>query len=303
VIVFLFLGYSSRLIPSILANDQPQVVGIDPKTGEYLDYQIDLVKETGGYDVDSYGDPIVLINNKDAHDPSWTELYNFLNNDRTDTYDYDASVVQDSTPFHGAVENYVDLPYIQGIIDGTAQPKTPRICSDFAELLHNNAEMDGIKCGYVTIDFEGQSVGHAIDAFETTDQGLVYVDDTGSDNTRLSLIPIGSSSFGGRTTNDKIAYVGDGKEYGTIDFDKALSFGLTYQGYLNWLETYHQFEDIFDQYNQLAAGRDMVPEDVYNKLQSLKSQDEALANTLGCFWESLGTVTDFTITWNGNWNN
>ena len=51
------------------------------------------------------------------------------------------------------------------------------MCADFAERLHNDAEMAGIRCAFVTVD---TSEGfHALNAFQTTDQGLIYVDDTG----------------------------------------------------------------------------------------------------------------------------
>jgi hypothetical protein len=89
---------------------------------------------------------IRLLNNPAATDPSWTELKQFLMNDSTD------QVVYDDSEF---------------------------VCADFAEMLHNNAENSGIRAAYVTLDFTGQTVGHAINAFNTTDRGIVYIDDTG----------------------------------------------------------------------------------------------------------------------------
>ena len=63
------------------------------------------------------------------------------------------------------------------------------MCCDFAERLHNNAEMAGIRCAYVYVKLTGYtdpynygipySTSHACNAFETTDRGLVYIDDTG----------------------------------------------------------------------------------------------------------------------------
>lgn len=60
---------------------------------------------------------------------------------------------------------------------------------DFAERLHNNAEMAGIRCGLVILDMVGYQdphnlgiepdAGHACNVFNTTDRGLVYIDCTG----------------------------------------------------------------------------------------------------------------------------
>jgi hypothetical protein len=52
------------------------------------------------------------------------------------------------------------------------------VCCDFAERLHNDAEIAGLKCAYVAIDLS--TGGHAIVAFQTSDKGLIYIDDTGS---------------------------------------------------------------------------------------------------------------------------
>ena len=90
------------------------------------------------------GHRITLANNPDARNPTWSELVSFLQQDETDeqTYDY-ASFV----------------------------------CADFAEMLHNNAEDAGIIAAYVSLDGTGGlALGHALNAFYTTDRGLVYID-------------------------------------------------------------------------------------------------------------------------------
>jgi len=51
-----------------------------------------------------------------------------------------------------ARRKHVDFTKIQNIIDRTAQPKHPDICADFAERLHNDAEMAGIRCAYVSLE-------------------------------------------------------------------------------------------------------------------------------------------------------
>ena len=157
---------------------------IDPNTGAYGNYYLGLVTdeasgETFGGDgcYDDTGKFIVLINNKSAVDPTYAQMVNFLKGDKTDEYPYiDTNNAPDT--YYGTAKSHVDLTRIQNIIDGIAQPDSPDVCSDFAERLHNEAEINGIRCAYVSVDL---STGlHALDAFQTTDRGLIYVDDTGA---------------------------------------------------------------------------------------------------------------------------
>ena len=110
---------------------------------------------------------ITLHSNPDAADPTWSQLLTFLANDRTDwhTYDYGSFV-----------------------------------CADYAEVLHNNAEIAGIRAGYVTLGLDGNPFAHAANVFNTTDRGLIYVDDTR---------PIGSYPC----SADKTVVVSVGQQY------------------------------------------------------------------------------------------
>lgn len=54
------------------------------------------------------------------------------------------------------------------------------VCTNFAVHLYEDAESSGIAAHLVAISFEGSSAGHMIDAFDTTDNGTVYIDDTGN---------------------------------------------------------------------------------------------------------------------------
>ena len=87
---------------------------------------------------------ITLRNSDSAKDPTYDELVSFIKSDKTDKKRYTNSYV----------------------------------CSDFAEAVHNNAEKAGIKAGWVTIDFKA-GAGHACNAFNTKDKGIVYIDCTG----------------------------------------------------------------------------------------------------------------------------
>lgn len=89
-----------------------------------------------------------LENNPDAINASWSQLKDFLREDRTDNNLY--------------IEDYYT-------------------CGEFAETLHNNAENSGIKAAWVAIQFEDDSISHALNAFVTTDRGLVFIDTTGAE--------------------------------------------------------------------------------------------------------------------------
>jgi len=145
-------------------------------TGRYRNYQLGLVKGPDGVIGNSHGDFVVLINNQNAKNPTYSQLLAFLRTDKTDTYPYQyVYTIQNS--YTGDPEDYVNLTQVEGIIDSLVTQKTPCICSDFAEMLHNNAEMAGIRCAYVSIEVGGS--GHALDAFNTTDRGVVFIDCTG----------------------------------------------------------------------------------------------------------------------------
>lgn len=179
---------------------------------------------------DCYGEFIVLINNQNAVNPTYSQLLAFLQQDNTDQFPY-----QD-TPYipgiyYGTAESHIDLEHVKDIIYGSTQPGAPRICADFAERLHNKAEMAGIRCAYVSVELSG--VGHALNAFQTTDRGLIYIDDTGSAG---SIGPI---------SHDTVVDVRMGQQYIPI----------------------------------------------------------FLFDTSGWLCESMGTVTDILITWDGEWHN
>jgi len=98
------------------------------------------------------GHYIVLRNNPAAVNPSWTDLKAFLQSDQSDR-----------------------RAYVSGKFT----------CGDFAEMLHNNAEAAGIRAAIVAVELQpaGMAEGttnHSLNAFETTDKGLVYIDTTSS---------------------------------------------------------------------------------------------------------------------------
>jgi len=193
-------GFFKGQIPKELNTSTPVpsiAVGIDPETGAYGNYYLGLVREPTGVQVDSYGNLVVLINNRSAQNPTYTHLLDFLSSDKTDLYPFHATLAPIPSRY-GRLENYVDLGYEKEIIDGTIQPNPPRVCADYAQMLHNNAEMAGIRCAFASVALNGPIYNHALNAFETTDRGLIYIDATGTDESHNC---------------DKVVHVEIGKSY------------------------------------------------------------------------------------------
>jgi len=125
---------------------------------------------------------VKLEDNASAKNPAWKELTAFLAQDKTE-----------------------DHTYIKGEYD----------CSQFSRDLHNNAEAAGIRAAEVQVRFEGELTGHALNAFLTSDYGLVYIDCTNSPDT--------------------IAHVKKGKEYRAVDIT---GYNITFSNITNdtWWE-------------------------------------------------------------------
>ncbi len=188
------------------------------------------------------GSRVCLVNYKNATDPAWNELMSFLEKDDTD-----------------------EQPYIEGSF----------VCADFAEMLHNNAEASGIKAAFVGVDFV-VGEGHALNAFNTTDRGQVYVDCTGKGfHPPVSPSRISQDTGSYREyhhfdySSDKIAYVVDGKEYGSISIDKTTS--PEYWFY----EVYNQKWDAYDR--ELEAYNSDIEE--YNKAVEAYERDVEVYET------------------------
>lgn len=86
-----------------------------------------------------------LVNNPTASDPTFAQLLDFLREDRTD-------------------EN----PYVAKRYD----------CHRFARDVHDNAERAGIRAALVHV-VTSAGLKHDLNAFKTTDRGLVFIDCTG----------------------------------------------------------------------------------------------------------------------------
>jgi len=225
------------------------------------------------------GSQICLINYNNATDPTWDELIVFLEKDHTDE------------------ELYLDNSFV---------------CADFAEMLHNNAEASGIKAAWVSLDFT-VGEGHALNAFNTTDKGFVYVDCTGE-----GLSPPVMADFNdlgnlveAECDYDKIAYVTEGREYGLISIEKATS--PEYSFYATYTNRWAEFDRKLDAYNSdveaydnALNGRTPISNSaeyaklnkMYNDLEIQSTALEQLEKELGMCWgEPLGIVADIEVCW------
>jgi myosin heavy subunit len=109
---------------------------------------------------------VELVDNPVAKNPTWKELLAFLSKDKTENHTY--------------IANEYD-------------------CSQFSRDVHNNAEAAGFRAAEVQVSFKNEKTGHALNAFLTSDCGLVYVDCTQSP--------------------DKIAYVKADKTFKAVPVD------------------------------------------------------------------------------------
>lgn len=176
-------------------------------------------------------DEVVIINNMIAHNPTWDELMIFLEQDDTDSRLYG-----------------------------------PLLCGGFAELVHNNAEKAGISAAFVAIDFE-EGVGHALNAFNTIDRGLVYIDCTGE--IPQPVYPTFLYVVIGDTDDcDTIAYIKIGKPIGHINI--GLPYGIDYNDYEQWKL---DVQDMIDRFNRASTNEE---------LYQIKELSDS---TLGSFWE------------------
>ena len=111
-------------------------------------------------------------------------------------------------------------------------------CANFATTLYDRAEIQGIKCGIVAVEFYNESQGHAFDAFPTTDRGIVYIDDTGLN---------ASQEAEGYIENDNVVYLQAGSELGELPLVQV-NGNLSYNFYTERKEEIQAYENEWDLY-------------------------------------------------------
>jgi len=207
----------------------------EPETpSEYVRHE----QETELPYLDALGNPIRLVNNPDARPfVGFAELKSFILADDTN-----------------------EKPYWE-----------QRLCGDFAEELHNNAEQAGIEAAFVVVHFVGDETGHALNAFKSIDRDgvhIVYIDCTGRElrfsNSTTEKGEEDPSLRAPPRAHDTVAYVEEGEKYGLIPVSEArsphYSFYVEYaenmqkykSEYQNLLEDYTKEVDL---YNEEISGK------------------------------------------------
>ena len=199
--------------------------------------------------------------------PTWLELKEFLRQDDTD-----------------------ELPYIEGNFD----------CTGFAVTLRDRAYRCGIRCAFVEVGFSEGS-GHALNAFETTDKGLIYVDNTKADQIAyVEINQLYGTVYLGGVKSEYITCSGSPAEfYGLLNYGTHSSL-FSYDYYLDYKRRREFYEESVEAYNKAV--------DEYNKgstkwsysqLTTWLDNLEALEEDLGSvFYEPAAVVESVEVYWN-----
>jgi hypothetical protein len=232
----------------------------------------------------STGKPIELRENPAATDPTFAGLMAFVASDQTDT------------------QGYIETESAEGYM-----------CAEFARDLHNHAEAAGIRAAFVALTFTGKDEGHALDAFMTTDRGLVYIDCTGG---RMyadmpDSVTERNSMFLQTQTHDTVAYIEEGQPYGRIPVN--LAAGLDYAFYVQHTQEWDAYVGALEKYNadvtqynlDWADGKFRSGTPLWTTIKAREAtlsaenrELERLEGELGGFpFESLGVVEKVFIRW------
>ena len=227
--------------------------------------------------LDMTGQNIVINNHRGAVDPSFKALMEFLSEDPTENKDYVYPVYT---------------------------------CGDFASHLHDEAEKQGIKCGVVgvklntTLKEDMQGIlnnksnypppyssydtcrGHAFNAFNTTDRGMVYVDSTG--------ITVEEKEMGNRPY-DMIVYAKTGEELGELRVDQAESLDYSYfkvkEGkYLRYLNAVDKYNCAAELLNWEIRANNIDSSTAMNKKRELETMKLSLEQFEESRWIIVGQM-------------
>ena len=234
----------------------------------YNDLQADYGNLLASYESlrDDYEDSLKRLQQSTLENPTWSELEEFLRLDDTDTALY--------------VENSFD-------------------CSGFAITLRDRAWRYGMRSAYVELGFsEGE--GHALNVFETTDKGLIYVDVTGAD--QIAYVEIGQPCGAILLDAVKSEYIdcsgSPDRFWGSLDYTThsnlfSYSYYVDYQERVQFYEeSIDAYKEAADEYNSGRGGR------TYSQLTEWFENIEALGEDIGTIFEPMGTVKSVEIYWN-----
>ena len=255
------IGVAIGLAVTFLLAPELAPSGLIPDTTEATKTHVYI---NGGIVVRGSGEPVELLNNPDATNPTYAELLAFLESDQTDRYTY-----------------------------MLGPPKNAFICTDFAETLHNNAEAEGLRAAFVGIYIEGMDEGHALNAFQTTDRGLVFIDCIGQGLWR---------DPSGRTRWNRRAFVEVGHPYmvsflDSFDhlhsaFDFYIHEGLDAERYLRLYRAVYLEEQTVRTLEELGWHRrvgDPVTDESRRRTQQLLE------------WRETHDIQEINMTWTLEW--
>ena len=133
-------------------------------SNEYQNIQSDMknINEKYGFEpFDNINNILQDYNNNSdyqPHDPTYSEAYEFIINDRTNEINYDNSTFN---------------------------------CAHYSRNVNNNSEKNGIRCGYVKITYKiinnSRHFPHAIVVFNTTDKGPVFFEPQTDEKVQLEI--------------------------------------------------------------------------------------------------------------------
>jgi hypothetical protein len=250
-----------------LAETQAELADVREQLASTQHESDELTVELAALQAD-YQDVLGRLKQSTLKDPTWAELEEFLKRDDTNELIYDLLSFD---------------------------------CSGFAITLRDRAWIYGFRCGFVEISFLNKSSGHALNVFQTTDKGLIYVDDT---------------------EHDKIAYVQLGERYDTISLDAVKSEYIncdgsptmfwgpltwsthpalfSYDYYINYQKRYEFYRESTDAYN-VAVREYNAGSKEYSHVQmtSWLEHLEALKLDVGSVsYEPMEIVGNIEVYWN-----
>lgn len=161
-------------------------------------------------------------------------------------------------------------------------------CTGFAVELFKRARDNGLRAGFVEVNYGDNVTGHILNVFQTVDKGMIFVDDTGNEN---------------GTGKDAIAYIEVEKPYGTIhlsgikdriilcDFSCIqLTKELTYTNYANvfdynYFTKFAECRDLYgncsDEYNSVVDSYNRGSKTyTYSQIQKWYDNLDVLGNQL-----------------------
>ena len=236
---------------------------------ERIKVLIERLNETSRYVIQlkaDYESLLSSVKNQTLKNPTWDDLKSFLEQDDTDK-----------------------LEYKPGEFD----------CTGFAIRLRDNAWRLGYRCAFVEIALE-EGMGHALNAFQTADGKIIFVDDVESD--AIAYVEV-SQPYGRIELNAvRLHYIdcsGDpARFWGPLNYTSHPD-PFSYDYYLSYRRRVEFYGESVEAYNRaLDDYRRGEGNYSYSQLQSWYENLEMLREELGVIYEPMGTVQNIEVYWN-----